>query len=68
MTLKELRLSKKLSLQKLARELGIGYTTLFNWENGHAKPTEDNYTKIISFFNETPTDIEIGKRGAPIGK
>lgn len=67
MLLKELRLKRKLSLQRLAKELNVGYTSLFNWENGYANPTQENYTKIISFFNEVPTDIEVGHRGAPVG-
>lgn len=63
MTLKELRMSRGLSVQKLAKELGVSYSALYNWEHGYANPTEKLHTKLISFFGETPTDIKVGIQG-----
>lgn len=49
--LKELRKDKGLSQQALAKQIGVHYRTLQNWENGktHIKP--EKAEQLASFFN-----------------
>jgi transcriptional regulator with XRE-family HTH domain len=48
--LKELRETRKISQQKLAKQLGVTQSTVAMWENGKNKPEHGTLTKIADFF------------------
>lgn len=66
MLLKEIRLKMKLGQQALGKKVGVRGTQIFNWENGYASPTPENYTKLIEVLGETPDDIQPGHHGFPL--
>ena len=37
--IRELRESLRLTQEEFARELGVSFTTVSRWENGHGKPS-----------------------------
>ncbi len=49
--LKELRLEKGLSQQKLGEELGFCNQTISFWENGSREPDLDTLLKIAHYFD-----------------
>ena len=55
-TIKELRISKKLSQNELAKKLNVSKRIIQDWENGRRNPNEYNYKKLSSFFN-VPIDL-----------
>ena len=55
-TIKELRISKKLSQNELAKKLNVSKRIIQDWENNRRNPSEYNYKKLSSFFN-VPIDI-----------
>ena len=62
MTIKEFRLSQKLSQPKLAKALGIGVSTVGAYEVGKIKPSKKVYAKIKEVFGvdleaATPTPV-----------
>lgn len=57
--LKELRTEKGLSIQALAREVGIGSSSLCRWENNQAEVKGSQLITLARFFNVT-TDYLLG--------
>ena len=62
MTIKEFRLSQKLSQPKLAKALGIGVSTVGNYETGRIKPSDKVIAKIKEVFG---VDLENTVAPAP---
>jgi len=52
--LKEARANAKLSQIELGKELGVGNTTISNWEKGIAKPDIDTIEDICSVLSVSP--------------
>lgn len=48
--LKHMRLKKKKTVQQAAAEMGIGYMSLYWWENDKACLKYDSFLKIISYY------------------
>ena len=59
--LKELRVEKGLSQQKLGECLGVCNQTVSFWESGSREPDMDAIIKIADFFNVS-TDYLFGRR------
>lgn len=57
--LKELRTEKGLSIQALAKEVGIGSSSLCRWENNQADVKGSQLIILAKFFNVT-TDYLLG--------
>lgn len=57
--LKELREDKNLSMQDLAKELGIGSSSICRWEKGQADIKGDELVIIANYFKVT-TDYLLG--------
>lgn len=51
MRLKEIRESKKISQLKLANAIGVGRTTITNYETGVSSPDIDTIIKIAQYFD-----------------
>ncbi len=49
--LKLLRLSQNLTLEQLAKELGLVKITVGNWENGIRVPSLDTSIALAEYFN-----------------
>lgn len=50
MKLKKLRSEKGLSLREAAKEIGVNYRSIFNWEEGSCKPSKDNLNKLEKLY------------------
>ncbi len=37
--IKRVRAQRKWSLERMAREVGVSYTTIWRWESGRSRPT-----------------------------
>lgn len=48
--LKELRQEKKLSQKELAKDIGVHYRTLQNWENGESQIKSEKIQQFADFF------------------
>ena len=57
--LKELRLEKGITQDKLAAETGLSQAALANWENGRRSPTAAAVIVLAKYFNVT-TDYLLG--------
>ena len=57
--LKELRLEKGITQDKLAQETGLSQAALANWENGKRSPTAAAVITLAKYFNVT-TDYLLG--------
>lgn len=57
--LKELRKAKKLSTEKLGKELNVSNSTITRWENGVIVPSIDHLYNIAKFF-DVSADYLIG--------
>ena len=57
---KQLLKDKKLSLQKLSKEIGIALTTMNDWKLGKKMPGADGVRKLSDYFN-VKTDYLLGK-------
>ena len=55
--LKELRIEKNLSQQKLGEKLGFCNQTISFWENGNREPDLDTLVKISTFFDVALEDL-----------
>ena len=55
--LKELRLEKGLSQDKLGKQLGFCNQTISFWESGSREPDLDTLVKIARFFNVSYEDL-----------
>jgi len=49
--LRELREEKGISINKLAKEIGVDHSTIVRWEKGDRVPTIDNLYLVAKFFN-----------------
>ncbi len=50
--LRELRTRRFISVAALAEKLGTTRQTIYNWEQGKARPNLDNLEKLVKFFGE----------------
>jgi len=48
--LKELRIENNLNLIELANYIGVGKSTISNWELGQNEPTLSSLIKLANFF------------------
>ena len=48
---KQLRKEKKVTISRLAREIGISRFAIMKWEKGETKPTMEVQKKLCEFFN-----------------
>ena len=51
MRLRELRLARKMSQQRLAIELSVSQNTISRYENGERKPGIDELIQIADYFH-----------------
>lgn len=51
MRLRELRLARKMSQQRLAIELSMSQNTISRYENGEQEPGIDELIRIADYFN-----------------
>ena len=58
--LKELRTERKLSMEDVAIEIEVAYTTYWGWESGRKKPNMKHIKKVAAFFNVS-ADYLMGK-------
>lgn len=49
--LKELRKKSGLTQMQLAAKLGVSMMTVRIWESGAGKPNEENFKKLVKYFN-----------------
>ena len=59
--LKELRIDKKLSQEKLAKDLSVSRTTVLKWENGEHETDFHTLVKIADFF-DVSLDFLLGRK------
>lgn len=52
--LDQYRLEHKLTQQKLAKKLGVSFTTVNRWLNGHVKPSQIQEYHIQKFIQGKP--------------
>ena len=62
--LKELRTSKKLNQETLAKDLGVSQSTLSYWERGDYQPDNENLIIIANYF-EVSVDYLLGRSDIP---
>ena len=55
----QLRKAKDWTLERLGNEVGLGKTTVLNWEKSGAVPNEEVLRKLSSLF-EVPIDYLLG--------
>lgn len=58
---KELRIDKKLSQEKLAKDLNVSRTTVLKWENGEHETDFRTLVKIADFF-DVSLDFLLGRK------
>lgn len=51
--IKEVRKSKKLSLEEVGHAIGVGNSTVSRYENGNREPSFENWKKLADFFGVT---------------
>lgn len=64
--LKTLRKQQKITQDELAKLLGVGKTTVSNYETGYSSPDKDNIIKMASIFNVS-IDYLLGRVSAKEG-
>lgn len=57
--LKELRVEKKLSLEKLAKQIGVSDTAIMKWEQNKSEPTAMNI-KLLALYFDVSSDYLLG--------
>jgi transcriptional regulator with XRE-family HTH domain len=62
--LKELRSSKKLTLEQLGKELGVIKQTIGHWESGIRLPNLEMTVSIADYFNVS-LDYLVGRTNTP---
>ena len=62
--LKELRLSKGLTMEQLGKEIETTRGTIGNFENGNKKPSLDMLIKIANYF-DVSIDYLVGRTDDP---
>lgn len=55
--LKELRIKKGLSQEKLAEQLGVSRQSVSKWEQGYAVPSSDNVLELSKLYGISADDI-----------
>ena len=63
MRLKELRKQKKITQEKLSKEIGFSRSLISLWESGISEPDNNTIIKLAEYFNCT-TDYILGKTNA----
>lgn len=63
--LKQLRLSKKVPQQNVAKFLGISRQAYSNYENGNREPDMETLLKLAEYFEVTVDELLRGKEKAP---
>lgn len=58
--IKDLRRSFDMSQTELGRRVGVGKTTISNWETGYSSPDPDSLVKLSNIFNCT-VDYLLGR-------
>lgn len=58
--IKDLRRSLDMSQSELGIKIGVGKTTVSNWETGYSSPDPDSLVKLSNIFNCT-TDYLLGR-------
>jgi transcriptional regulator with XRE-family HTH domain len=48
--LRMLRLATELKPSDVALELGVGLTTVYNWETGNSAPSVDNLARLAALY------------------
>jgi len=48
---KSLRTQQKISQTELGKKIGVGKTTISNWETGYSSPDPDSLIKLSNIFN-----------------
>lgn len=61
---KELRTSKGLTMEQLAKEIGSTRATISNFENGQRKPSLDMVIKLAEYF-QVSLDYLVGRTDDP---
>lgn len=56
---KDKRMSKKLSLRKLAEKAGVSYSSISNWETGKTVPDLASLELVANTLEEKPWDLII---------
>ena len=64
MRLKELRLARKMSQQRLAIELSMAQNTISRYENGEREPGIDELIRIADYF-DVSVDYLLGRSDLP---
>lgn len=62
--IKELRNSKKISQAELGKRIGVGKTTISNYETGYSAPDNETLKKIADVLSTT-TDYLLGRTDNP---
>lgn len=65
--LKELRVSKNLTMDKLGKDIGVTRSTISNLENEQRKPSLDMVIKLADYF-QVPVDYLIGRTNEEVIK
>ncbi len=52
--IKIMRLKRGLNLSKFSRSLGVGVTTVYNWENGISRPSELHTQSLREWQDDNP--------------
>ena len=58
--LKELRTGRRISQERLAKQLNYGYTAIANYESGRNEPSLGDLRRIADFF-DVSTDYLLGR-------
>lgn len=67
MKLRDMRINKGISQQKLAKLLGVSFLTYSKWERYVGSPTPTNFERLCEYFGATPDDVLPKLIGAPVG-
>ena len=52
--LKQLRIDSGLTQKELAKDLGLTFNQISDWETGRSQPDIDTLCRIADYFNITP--------------
>ena len=57
MSLKQMRIHKKLTQIQVAREFGVSQVTISQWENGESYPHPSRIAKLANIYSVTEGEI-----------
>ncbi len=60
-TIKEIRIRSLLSQNDFANEIGVSFSTVNRWENGHATPNYKALKKIREFCHTNHIDFDVDR-------